>query len=692
MRGSILGLLIGGVSLSVACSSSHRSFADKASKNEAGASGATTGAAGAATGGGAAGAATGAAGATSGAAGAAGGSSAGSSGAEGDSTCSEQEYDDGTSCKVLTNCAGGEYEKSPPTPESDRVCGPLSSCGAGTFVSIEPTAKWDRACSPCEKGTFSSVLNAVTCAPWTGCKSGESESVPPSATSDRICSTCGTGKYRVNDQCQPLTVCSASQFESSPATAVSDRKCQALATCEPGSKQTAAPTATTDRQCAACSSGTFSNQTNASACKAWTACTASQTQSVPGTTTSDIVCVDKPVCSTAKDRTCTMQCPCASAEGVCTNSNQCLNGGTCVAGSGKKVGRTGDTCLASHCNNDKLDSGESSTDCGGECGCRASLEILGFKLPTGTTFAQLSTMSRDGRRMGGSIGRGLTGYPAAFAADGTATELESYGKGGIVSVSSADGSVLVGSLVCSNPPTCTQATGATLSQWSGTTAPKVLAADKTARGMSSSGAIVTGDYYDSSSNGQIGYIFSSSQGLTSIPAFMSVAGLSPDGKYVAGTLQNGVQAGLWLAQTQAVTKFGASNWTSVTVSGVNGTDPAVIGFGYVESSDSYVGFRWKGGVLSHFGVLAGGVYSLPSAVSSDGSTVVGATGTNSFKQAFIWTDKDKLRSVVDELKSRGLEPALDLELSEVHFLSDDGKTMVGLRYTQPPSFWRVVLE
>ena len=52
-----------------------------------------------------------------------------------------------------------------------------------------------------------------------------------------------------------------------------------------------------------------------------------------GTATSDVVCVDKPVCETAKDRTCTTQCPCASAEGVCTASNQCLNGATCVAGS-----------------------------------------------------------------------------------------------------------------------------------------------------------------------------------------------------------------------------------------------------------------------------------------------------------------------------------------------------------------------
>src|SRR6478752_1353709 len=175
--------------------------------------------------------------------------------------------------------------------------------------------------------------------------------------------TCAEDEYDDGASCQKLTICARGELVSSQ------------------------PSKTADRACRACSAGTFSDALNAASCKAWKTCTSSQTQTMPGSATSDVVCVDKPACSSAKERTCTTQCPCASAEGVCTASNQCVSGSTCVAGSGKKVGRAGDTCLATHCNNDTLDSGETSVDCGGECGCRATFEIVSYKnIPSGATI------------------------------------------------------------------------------------------------------------------------------------------------------------------------------------------------------------------------------------------------------------------------------------------------------------------
>src|SRR5204863_8671158 len=108
---------------------------------------------------------------------------------------------------------------------------------------------------------------------------------------------------------------------------------------------TQAGSASTDRICTPCANGRFSTTQNAATCKAWTVCTARQNQTQAGTSTSDVVCVDKPICSTAPDRACSTDCPCASGEGVCTLSNQCVAGSSCVAGSGKKVGRSGNTCL-----------------------------------------------------------------------------------------------------------------------------------------------------------------------------------------------------------------------------------------------------------------------------------------------------------------------------------------------------------
>ena len=477
--------------------------------------------------------------------------------------------------------------------------------------------------------------------------------------------TCAEDEYDDGASCQKLTICARGELVSSQ------------------------PSKTADRACRACSAGTFSDALNAASCKAWKTCTSSQTQTMPGSATSDVVCVDKPACSSAKERTCTTQCPCASAEGVCTASNQCVSGSTCVAGSGKKVGRAGDTCLATHCNNDQLDTDETSVDCGGECGCRATYEIVTYKgLTAGAKFIEINAMSRDGKRLVGSFARDQGGYPAAVAYDGTVTELESYGKGGAAYLTNIDGSVVVGYSACTDPPACTL-TGKAL--WSGSAGPQLLELQGDIEGMSSSGTVLAGEFLDTSTSSPSGFISSGIQ-RTFIPQLMSVAGVTPDGKYVAGILQNGVQGGLWFAQTQAITKFGASDWTSIALNGVNGTDPAVVGFGYIASSDSYLGFRWKGGVLTMLDVLAAGASSTPYAVSTDGSTVVGVTGTNDFQQAFIWTDQDKLRLVVDELRARGVEPPLDFQLIEARFLSDDGKTIVGQIYGDPPMFWRVVLE
>jgi uncharacterized membrane protein len=311
-------------------------------------------------------------------------------------------------------------------------------------------------------------------------------------------------------------------------------------------------------------------------------------------------------------------------------------------------------------------------------------------LPSGATAAEFKTMSRDGKRLAGNISKNRTNYPALFALDGTVTALESYSQPGWIVASSSDGSIVLGGLNCTNPPTCSDTTQA-VTTWTGTGAPKVVNVG-TGRAISSSGTAVAGDFYDAGFSQNRGFIRNGNSGTT-IPDLSSVVGMTPDGKYVAGALQSGgAQAGLWSAQTQTVTKIGSSSWSSTYLYAVNGTDPAVVGYGYISATDSYAGFRWKGGTITELGLLAGGKYTTPSAVALDGSTVVGLTGTNSFQQAFIWTDKDKLRTIVDELRSRGLEPAVDLKLTNLMFLSDDGKTIVGTELTSPPSFWRVVLK
>jgi hypothetical protein len=637
-------------------------------------------------------------------------------GASGTPGCAADEYAAGASCKKLTVCASDEFEQTPPGPKQDRVCSKASSCGASEYEVSPPSASSDRLCSPltvcaagtfvstpasptsdqvckaCPPGQFSSGLDAAACAVWSACEAGDIESVPPSATSDRVCSKCGAGKYEQGSACVALSVCSTTQYESTPPTATSDRECADVTSCQPGSKQTAAPTATTDRQCAACSSSTFSTQANATTCKPWTVCSANQKQTMAGTATSDVVCVDKPVCSTAPDRVCSVDCPCASGEGVCTASNQCVSGASCVAGSGKKVGRSGDTCLANHCTNDTKDGSETSVDCGGECGCRATLDTIAVKgLPADRNAFYALAMSRDGKRLAGTLKKGNLSYPGAMTPDGTVTALQGYGQEGYTMAASADGNVLLGLLGCANPPTCSD-TAVTIMTWTGAVAPKVAGTSGNPRAISSSGSIIVSDEY--SAGGGHGLYFSAGKGISSIDAINIVVGMTPDGQYVVGNSTSNGPVALWAAQTGNVTNITSAGWSNIAADAINGTtgSPTVVGDAYISGTDSRVGFRWKGGAITELATLGPGNFIYPRGVSTDGGTVVGVAGPSGNQQAFIWTDAGKLRTIVDELRARGLEPAVDFTLGAGSFLalSDDGKTIFGSESEN--TFWRVVLN
>jgi len=611
------------------------------------------------------------------------------------SVCGSGKYASNGQCLNLTVCKSTEYEATPATASSDRKCSALTVCQPGSRQTAAPTATTDRQCAACSSGTFSTQTNAASCAVWTTCTVDQYESTAPSTLGDRVC----TG----------LTTCGAGTRIKTAATATSDRVCQA---CASGTFTTAANqstcgnwsncaagysavdgSATKDRTCTACTTG-FSTTTNAASCTAWKTCTSSQTLTTPGTSTSDAVCTNKPVCSTAVDRTCTVDCPCASGEGVCTASNQCTSGVSCVVGGGKKMGRTGNTCLVAHCDNDKKDADETSVDCGGSCGCRATYEVVSYKnIPSGVTVntSMLNSMSGDGSRFAATLNRSGTAYPAAVAADGTITELSAYGSWGYGLAISADSSVIVGEIGCANPPSCTDKS-TTEVRWVGSAAPVLISLyQAAARYVSSSGTFVGGTYYDLTLDRNVGFIINGNS-LNSVPELRYVSGMNKDGKYLIGEIPdaNGGGVGLFYSTTRAVTKLAGSGWTSTSLTAINGNTPVVIGQGYISATNQYVGYRWKGGVFTALGVLSGTTSSNPSAVSNDGSTVVGTT--YDAIQAFIWTDTDKLRYIVDELKNRGYEPPSDLLLKYPKFISEDGKTIVGVEIVDPPTFWRVVLN
>ncbi|MGE3670068.1 MAG: formylglycine-generating enzyme family protein, partial [Polyangiaceae bacterium] len=68
--------------------------------------------------------------------------------------------------------------------------------------------------------------------------------------------------------------------------------------------------------------------------------------------------------------TCGPSCPCESGWGDCDSDAECIAPLVCVDDRGRSFGmhQTFDICLPAHCRNGTLDSGETSVDCGGECG------------------------------------------------------------------------------------------------------------------------------------------------------------------------------------------------------------------------------------------------------------------------------------------------------------------------------------
>lgn len=367
-----------------------------------------------------------------------------------------------------------------------------------------------------------------------------------------------------------------------------------------------------------------------------------------------------------------------------------MSGASCVAGSGKKVGRTGNTCLANHCNNDTKDSTETSTDCGGECGCRATFDTISVKgLPANRTAFYALAMSGDGKRLAGTLTQGRLSYPGAMVIDGAVTALST--EEGNARAISSDGKVVLGQLLCADPPTCSDKTVTTVT-WTGSAGPNKTGTYGNPRDLSGSGGLVVGDDYDTTSGNYYGFYKPAGKNTSTITAIALVVGVTPDGQYVVGNgnSPSNPPAALWAAQTGNVTIISSSGWSNIHADAINGVsnDPTVVGDAYVSATDSRVGFRWKGGVITELATLSGGNFISPKGVSADGGTVVGTTNDS----AFIWTDAAKLRSVVDELRARGLEPAVDFMLGASSFLalSDDGKTIVGSETENV--FWRVVLQ
>lgn len=387
------------------------------------------------------------------------------------------------------------------------------------------------------------------------------------------------------------------------------------------------------------------------------------------------------------NRVCTKECPCGAGEGVCLNSDQCDDDLVCTPDAEAKLNFPGSSCLPEHCINDVQDAEETSVDCGGGCGCRATYEVVQITgVPSDANFSHLSAMAGDGRAFAGVLERGLRWpYPARIDANGVVKELDGFGAPGNATAISDDGSVLAGDLYCEDPPDCT-VQGERPFRWADGD-PVAVDSSGSVRAISATGSIMVGDGLDDSSAGHAqAFRVSGSRNIV-INEMRYVRAISADGEFIVGSSSSTNAEVLWSATRGVVPLTPPRAWTSFGIDVLN-ADGSVFA-GHANINDESRSFLWRNGTFSDFPQLPGADYDNIRGMSSDGSVVAGSSGTSSLQRAFLWDEVNGMRTVLAEVAARGLELPVDLELSSADFISNDGRTLVG--WNDNNTFWRVTL-
>jgi len=178
------------------------------------------------------------------------------------------------------------------------------------------------------------------------------------------------------------------------------------------------------------------------------------------------------------------------------------------------------------------------------------------------------------------------------------------------------------------------------------------------------------------------------QGLGDLPggAYNSDAqDISADGSVIAGFSLAADAA----ATTRWIDLVGPSRLDSLQpgglgfneARGISADGDVIVGFSASANTaiDGREACRWVDGVPEGLGDLPGGAFhSTAFATNEDGSVVVGQADTGlGDPEAFIWTERDGMRSLKELLETRYEADLTGWQLIEARGISDDGHTIVG---------------
>ena len=222
--------------------------------------------------------------------------------------------------------------------------------------------------------------------------------------------------------------------------------------------------------------------------------------------------------------------------------------------------------------------------------------------------------------------------------------------------------------------------------------------------VSADGNVVVGD--SSTSNGTGAFIWTPSSGINSLGDlgsgyYSSARGVSDDGSVIVGTSYSpeGYQAFLW-TEANGMEGLGylSENGNASYARGISSNGEKVVGYSYdgVNGSNRFEAFLWTANAgMQGLGFLQGGTYSNATAISGDGSTVVGWADSNSSEFIFIWDQQHGMRNLLDVLT---IDSGLGAELQGwtlygANSISNNGRVIVG--YGRNPDgltqAWRIDL-
>ena len=198
------------------------------------------------------------------------------------------------------------------TAASDRVCTKCTPCDRerAFFEAGLCTLTDDRVCHQCAVGEYLPEVGG--CTACSTCKiATEYEADSCTGTTDTVCKQqrpecdCTTHFESVapgpfnNRECTSLSQCDrGSQHEIREPTCTLDRVCSNTTVCVPGQYELKRPTLTSNRQCVECDGETeYQNEANQPACKPMAQCTAGVEFEIPGTKSTNRVCVSLTLCA-----------------------------------------------------------------------------------------------------------------------------------------------------------------------------------------------------------------------------------------------------------------------------------------------------------------------------------------------------------------------------------------------------------